>query len=499
MVAAKPRRQSTWVWLVALLAFLVLGVGLTILVVLNASGGGGNFTATSVALNPISSATVAASGSTTAVTNVVAATTTNNVLNGTDPISATPNIPTVTVGPNLTADALNTAIATNQAAATAIAQTAISSAQQATATAQIAQAQTASGIAQQATAAAQTAAAASQQETARVAATATAVAQAQATAQAQTAAAQAQVQTATAQAQAAAIAQAQTATALAANAVFQHKQILYSSTRNGTDGVYVYNVDNNQETFISGGVSGCSEASWSPDARQVVMQCKEGGGKNGVYKVNSDGSGIQRLTNGANPGWSPDGGSIVFTSNKQGECNDNDQIYVLASNGSGSAQRLTCDANKKLGPHFSPDGSQIAYSEYQVAAACKLVIIDSNGSGKRTLNLAVASARFPVWSPDGRQLAFNNGDGSGANTQVWVVNADGSNLKQLTSGSSFNGRPRWTRDGLIIFHSNRGRGANEVAADGSPLQEVYIMHTDGSQAQRAPIPNKFDNWTPEIR
>ena len=83
------------------------------------------------------------------------------------------------------------------------------------------------------------------------------------------------------------------------------------------------------------------------------------------------------------------------------------------------------------------------------------------------------------YSPDGLRLAFISTKGGGT-PQIYVATADGSNVKQLTEGSS-NANPAWSPDGRkIIFSSNRGK-KNEGDYD------LWVMNADGSNPQRVEI------------
>jgi len=83
-----------------------------------------------------------------------------------------------------------------------------------------------------------------------------------------------------------------------------------------------------------------------------------------------------------------------------------------------------------------------------------------------------------TFSPDGTRIAFIST--ATGEAQVYVANADGSNVKQLTSGST-NAQPVWSPDGSrIMFSSNRQKpGGNEF--------ELFIMNADGTDQKLIPI------------
>lgn len=111
---------------------------------------------------------------------------------------------------------------------------------------------------------------------------------------------------------------------------------------------------------------------------------------------------------------------------------------------------------------------------------------DGEGSGIVRLTDHPANDLLPVWSPDGTQIAFQS-ERSG-NTDVYVMNADGSNLRRLTGGDVFDGHPTWSPDGTrIAFSSSR-----------SGRYQIWVMGADGSNPY--PLTNVFGalypSWSP---
>lgn len=118
-------------------------------------------------------------------------------------------------------------------------------------------------------------------------------------------------------------------------------------------------------------------------------------------------------------------------------------------------------------PAWSPDGETIAFTTDRDGAD-HIYLMNANGSGPRRLTSGSRSESEAAWSPDGKMLAFASGiDGE---TEIFVVNADGTDLRQITDSPGRNQNPTWSADGsLIAFWSDRS---------GNP--EIYLIGVDGA-------------------
>jgi TolB protein len=139
--------------------------------------------------------------------------------------------------------------------------------------------------------------------------------------------------------------------------------------------------------------------------------------------MNADGSELIRLTNAESesPSWSPDGRQIAFDS---GSAGDSD-IYAINTDGSGLT-RLT-EGHQYFAPLWSPDGRQVVFFS-AIVGHPNVYIMNADGSGQRPLLKARDTGHMESlnWSPDSRQIAFVYG------RNIYIANADGSGQKRLT-------------------------------------------------------------------
>lgn len=179
-------------------------------------------------------------------------------------------------------------------------------------------------------------------------------------------------------------------------------------------------------------------------------------------------------------------GKIAFSSFRP-----NSEIFTMNANGSDQIQ-LTDTSGDNLGPAFSPDGTRIAFSSTRTFAE-DIYVMNANGSGQTRLTTDPASApafdEDPAFSPDGSKIVFSRDPDNGTqDSEIWVMNADGTGQTQLTNTSGINMHPVFSPNGSqIAFVSTRG--------DFTP--EVYVMNADGSgQTQLTNSPGSMGTYNP---
>jgi TolB protein len=137
-------------------------------------------------------------------------------------------------------------------------------------------------------------------------------------------------------------------------------------------------------------------------------------------------------------------------------------------------------------PSWSPDGTQIAFYAERNDQPADLFVMNADGSNVRQLTHTPAAEGYPSWSPDGRLIAFEADDASG-NFDIYVMNADGSGTRRLTQDPRRDVGPAWSPDGKkIAFMSDRA----------GPEFDIYEMNADGSGVER--LTAGQTNWFPQF-
>lgn len=240
------------------------------------------------------------------------------------------------------------------------------------------------------------------------------------------------------------------------------KWIAFNTYQFGGWKAAIANIDGSNTRLVSSKSSNYSGyPSFSKDGKWIVYYEHESGrtGNRDIYKIKPDGSERTQLTRNAkhhySPSFSPDGSKIALVSAREG---GNYEIFVMKNDGS-DLTNITKHPNQDACPSWSPDGKKIAFISVR-DGYLNLYTINPDGSGLKNLtyNQKTDSNWFEQtadtvdelsymygtsWSPDGKSIAFAQKEGG--LQKIFVINADGSNLRKLvdTPGNQFN--PFWAR------------------------------------------------------
>jgi len=180
---------------------------------------------------------------------------------------------------------------------------------------------------------------------------------------------------------------------------------------------------------------------------------------------------------------------IVFDSDRAGT----PEVFSV-DNGGSVPRRITLSSKGVMNrlPDWSPDCSMIAYQSNSSDVTNRdIFVMAADGSGIRRLTTHIASDESPAWSPDGSEIAFASDRGDGE--AIWVVGVDGNGLRRLTSGPAPAFQPDWSPDGSMIAFVSRSEGD----------WDLFVIRTDGSEVQNLTnTPDRHEGgpaWSPDGR
>jgi Tol biopolymer transport system component len=280
---------------------------------------------------------------------------------------------------------------------------------------------------------------------------------------------------------------------------FDGRQLIFQSKRDdrGCDQIYSMNADGSNVRMVSNGEGRTTCSYFFKDGKKVLYASTFGGKKEcppnadlskgyvwaiypdyDIYTAKPDGSNIKPLTR--TPGYdaeatlSPDGKKIVFTSMRDGDLD----LYSMDASGK-NVKRLTTELGYDGGAFFSPDGKQIVYRSYHPKTDAEIArykkrlsedliepnnfeirVMNADGTNKRQVTRLGAASFAPFFTPDGKRIIFCTNyfatDARKRNFDLALINTDGSGLERVTYSEVFDGFPMFSPDGKkLVFASNR--------------------------------------------
>jgi Tol biopolymer transport system component len=241
---------------------------------------------------------------------------------------------------------------------------------------------------------------------------------------------------------------------------------------------------------LTEGGGGDNRATFMPDGRTLLFASRRAG-RSQIWAIDRDGNQPRQIHESTGNDYgrvapSGDGSRLCLSSDRSGQ----NLVYVLDL-ASGRATPVSDPASWSFGPTWS-SRDLIAFFSRKGGNVLNIWTVRTDGSQAQQLTDLPGESRQPWWSPDGATLAFSANGGTGT-FDVWLAEADGSDMWSITDGGSFE-QPFWSPNGKQIAVSARLEGSHH---------RIYVMNADGSDltpiGQPAGVDNVHPAWSPDGR
>ncbi len=222
------------------------------------------------------------------------------------------------------------------------------------------------------------------------------------------------------------------------------------------------------------GEFGC--ANWSADGRRMVFHREVGHGWPPVQPWHCSDPDFSLVRAGVFPAYSPSGDRLL--SNDQRSAAGSKNILIMNPDGSERSVFFSHPEKSALGPVWSADGSQVAFTLGRVfqtmigPAIADIAVVERDGSGLKILTDGKGNFGFPSWSPDGREIVYRSS--TKGSMGLFILALETGEVRALTTGSSHDNFPAWSPKGdRIAFTGYR---------DGN--YDLYTIKPDGTDMRR---------------
>jgi len=209
------------------------------------------------------------------------------------------------------------------------------------------------------------------------------------------------------------------------------------------------------------------EPAWSFDGRRLAYVVYPNERPPWLSIANADGTDAHQVGNGIlrTPAWAPDGKTLVAVGAEE------NAILFRVDVTSGEDEHLVQAGGGADAPAFSPDGRTIAFTLLPTGGSNEdIYLADADGRNVRQLTSDPAYEYEPRWSPDGATIAFVRGG------DLWLMRADGSHARRLTTGLTVDS-PTWSTDGSHIAFVISGTGSMN---EGPQRKSLWFIDADGT-------------------
>ena len=254
-------------------------------------------------------------------------------------------------------------------------------------------------------------------------------------------------------------------------------RIAFFSNRSGTNDLFVIGRDGSGELQLTNTPENESFAGWSADSKHILFSVLKDNNST-VYSIDVDGKNLRPIAMiaGRNPVVSPNGKQLLYATGSWTEMR-----LLLSGLDGANPQQVNDGKSIAWNVHWSPDGKRFAFTgRSDPKSEIGVFVANADGSEVRQIShvpLEEGAGQWPVWSADGRQLAIQVSSRTQKNSaHIWIVDVASEEGRKLAAHDQgyLDETPSWFPDGKrIAFQSDRtGR------------MEVWIMNVDGTNPRQ---------------
>jgi len=226
---------------------------------------------------------------------------------------------------------------------------------------------------------------------------------------------------------------------------------------------------------------------------RIVFVRDLGGGIKEIFQVDRDGLGLTQLTFHRSltlsPTLAPDGRLAYITFKAGGP-----EIWGQLKPGAAHVRLYPGSGTRNIGhlsaPAWSPDGRRLAFVQGDRRGNSDIMVLDVSSGRARRLTDSNCINTEPSWNPAGTQLAFTS-DREGS-PQVYLMEEDGSNVRRLTREGGYNATPAWSPTGAMVAYVSRFEGKFDLFVYNLKDGKSYQV-TTGLASSESP------DWAPDER
>ena len=242
----------------------------------------------------------------------------------------------------------------------------------------------------------------------------------------------------------------------------------FLTDRNGSNELWLMDWSGESKRLLSGPGKTISAFRWAPTSKVIAVEIAETRSR-WIAIIDIETGEITPLTSTEEDvrigGWSPDAQWLLYAMVNS----DSDGLRKRNPNG---VDEITITSGSHTNPVWSPDGRWIAFSQKSDQGASDLIITDNNAENVLTINADEFDETNFEWAPNSKHIAFASE--SSGNAEIYTATPDGKTVNQLTSNRVSDTLPRWNSNGSsILFLSGM---------DG--IFDLYSMDKNGDQQKR---------------